>query len=95
MLSQGRWVLGARWAPPAPTPASPGWVSEESAFAFAADEVLARATGRSFDRTGRAAGRSGLAAGSTPPPTTRAGRKLGAAVGEKAWSLAQRYFSGG
>lgn len=92
--TQTGWVLGARWTPGRPTPASPGWVSEESAFAFAADEVLTSATGRSFARTAVKAGRSGLEAGIDIPADDLAGKKLGVAVGKNAWSLARRYFAG-
>ena len=48
VLRAGRWVPGARWSPLAPTPASPGWASGDSAFAYAADGVLTALTGRSF-----------------------------------------------
>ncbi len=47
VLRNGRWVPGARWSPLAPTPPSPGWASGDSAFAYAADEVLTAFTGRS------------------------------------------------
>ena len=88
------WVLGTRWTPDLTTPPSPGWVSDESAFAFAADEVLTSATGRSFARTAATAGRSGLEAGIDIPADDVAGRKLGITVGKNAWSLARRYFAG-
>ncbi len=88
------WVLGTRWTPDRPTPPSPGWVSDESAFAFAADEVLTSATGRSFARTAVKAGRSGLEAGIDIPADDLAGRKLGVVAGKNAWSLARRYFAG-
>ena len=88
------WVLGTRWTPDRPTPPSPGWVSDRSAFAFAADEVLSAATGRSFAREAATAGRSGLVTGIDIPADDLAGKKLGVAVGRNAWSLAQRYFAG-
>ena len=88
------WVLGTRWTPDRPTPPSPGWVSGESAFAFAADEVLASATGRSFVRSAVQAGRSGFGAGIDLRADDLAGRKLGVATGKRAWSLARRYFTG-
>ena len=94
VLRRGRWVLGARWTPTAPTPPSPGWVSSQSAFAFAAAEVLERATGRSYDGAAAQAGRSSVVTGIDIPADDLAGRRLGRDVGEKAWSLAQRYFSG-
>ena len=94
VLRRGRWVLGARWTPTAPTPPSPGWVSSQSAFAFAAAEVLERATGRSYDGAAAQAGRSSVVTGIDIPADDLAGRRLGADVGAKAWSLAQRYFSG-
>ena len=48
VLRAGRWVPGERWSPLAPTPPSPGWVSGDSAFAYAADGVLTAITGHSF-----------------------------------------------
>jgi hypothetical protein len=89
--SGGRWVLGARWTPPAQTPASPGWVSESSAFAYAADAALSSLTGRSFDRQAQQAAEAGLAAGIQVPPDVAAGRKLGRAVGAQAVVAARRY----
>ena len=90
VLSQGRWVLGSRWTPPAPTPASPGWVSERSAFAAAAARVLTTLTGRSFDRQAERASRDGVAAGIETPADETAGRKLGAAVAQRALRRAAR-----
>ncbi len=48
VLRAGRWVPGEGWTPLAPTPASPGWASGDSAFASAAGEVLTALTGHSF-----------------------------------------------
>ena len=92
VLSQGRWVLGARWTPPAATPASPGWVAEGSAFAAAAGDVLTALTGRSFEREAALLGRAGVAAGIETPADEEAGRRLGAVVGRRALrdSLARR-----
>jgi hypothetical protein len=89
--SGGRWILGARWTPPAQTPASPGWVSESSAFAYAADAALSSLTGRSFDRQAKQAAEAGPAAGIQVPPDVAAGRKLGQAVGKLAVAVAARY----
>jgi hypothetical protein len=94
VLRRGRWVLGTRWTPTAPTPPSPGWVSSQSAFAFAAAAVLDRSTGRSYDAAAAQAGRSSVATGIDIPADDIAGRRLGSDVGSRAWSLAQRYFSG-
>jgi len=88
------WVLGARWTPDRPTPPSPGWVSSESAFAYAADAVLTPVTGLSFARVAAAASRSGVEAGIEIGAADLAGRKMGAVAGKRAWSLAQRYFTG-
>jgi hypothetical protein len=93
VLSQGRWVLGARWVPPAATPASPGWVSEESAFSYAAAEVLTALTGRSFARQAALLGREGVAAGIETPADETAGRALGTTVGQRARAQALRYAS--
>jgi len=84
VLSQGRWVPGARWTPPAATPASPGWVSERSAFAAAAVRVLGALTGRSFDRQAERLGSAGVAAGIETPADETAGSKLGSAVAQRA-----------
>ncbi len=83
---QGRWVLGAGWTPPAATPASPGWVSERSAFAYAAATVL----GRSFERQAEQLSREGIAGGIDTPADVAAGRALGKAVGERALAQAPR-----
>jgi hypothetical protein len=94
VLRRGRWVLGTRWTPIAPTPPSPGWVSSQSAFAFAAAEVLSSATGRSYDGAAVQAGRTSVVTGIDIPADDLAGRRLGSDVGKRAWSLAQRYFTG-
>jgi hypothetical protein len=88
------WVLGTRWTPVRATPSSPGWVSGDSAFAYAAAAVLAHATGRSFATPAADASDSGLEAGIDVPADDTAGAKLGATVGKSAWTLAQRYFNG-
>jgi hypothetical protein len=93
VLSQGRWILGARWMPPVQTPASPGWVSEGSAFASAAGEVLTALTGRSFGvRVTRLTG-AGLAGGIDTPADEAAGRTLGVRAGRLARAQVQRYFA--
>jgi hypothetical protein len=84
------WVEGTRWTPNEPTPPSPGWVSDGSAFASAADAVL----GRAVAHTAAQATRSDLLAGVDIPADDVAGKKLGAVAGRNAWSLAQRYFAG-
>jgi hypothetical protein len=82
--SRGRWLPGARWTPLASTPASPGWVSEQSAFAFAANAVLTALTGRSFEREAERASEAALANGIETPADAAAGRTLGIAVGRRA-----------
>jgi hypothetical protein len=82
--SRGRWIPGARWTPLAATPASPGWVSEQSAFAFAANEVLTKLTGRSFEREAARASAAALANGLETPADAAAGRALGTAIGKRA-----------
>jgi hypothetical protein len=93
VLSHGRWVLGTRWTPPAATPASPGWVSEQSAFAYAAADVLTAFTGRSLDRKAKLLGRSGVAGGIETPADETAGRALGTTVGRRARAQVLRYAS--
>jgi hypothetical protein len=82
--SRGRWIPGAQWTPLASTPASPGWVSEQSAFAFAANEVLTALSGRSFEREAVRASGAALANGIETPADELAGRKLGVAIGKQA-----------
>jgi hypothetical protein len=93
-LSGSRWVLGARWTPPAQTPASPGWVSESSAFAFAADAALSSLTGHSFDRRARQAAAAGLTEGIQIPADVTAGRSIGRTAGTRAVVLAARDAAG-
>ena len=88
--SAGRWVLGTRWGPLVPTPASPGWVSERAAFAYAADAVLTSLTGRSFDRRAEALAFSGVESGIDTPADAIAGSSLGRTVGKRTWARAQR-----
>jgi hypothetical protein len=91
VLSGGRWVLGAAWTPPVATPASPGWVSESSAFAYAADAALTSLTGRSFGARAQQAAEAGLAEGIQVPVDVAAGRSLGRKVGARAVATAARY----
>src|SRR5579884_462520 len=81
VLSRGRWIPGARWTPAAATPPSPGWVSEESTFAYAASDVLTALTGRSFAAQAARLAAAGVGAGIETPADEAAGRKLGGAVG--------------
>jgi Na+-translocating ferredoxin:NAD+ oxidoreductase RnfD subunit len=78
--SQGRWVAAARWTPPVPTPASPGWVNEQSAFAVAAARVLAAFTGRSYAQQAAEIANAPVAEGIATPADVAAGRALGAKV---------------
>jgi len=94
VLTRNGWVLGTRWTPNRPTPPSPGWVSGDSAFAYAAAALLDRATGASFDTAAANASDSGLDAGIDIPADDAAGARLGTVAGTRAWTLAQRYFSG-
>jgi hypothetical protein len=89
VLAHGRWVLGAGWTPPTPTPASPGWVSEGSAFSYAAAAVL----GHSFERQAAQLSLGGVAGGIETPADVTAGRALGAAVGKRARAQALRLAS--
>jgi hypothetical protein len=82
--SRGHWIPGARWTPLASTPASPGWVSEQSAFAFAANEVLTALTGRSFERDALRASDAALVNGIETPADELAGRRLGREAGRRA-----------
>jgi hypothetical protein len=101
------WVLGSRWTPTGRTPPYPGWVADESVFGRAAAEVLTAQTGRRFVPAGsvlsrwgtyrRAAdqvGLSGVHAGTQLVIDDFAGRRIGSTVGKRAWTLAQRYFTG-
>ncbi len=82
--SGGRWISGESWTSPAPTPASPGWVSEGSTFAYAANEVLTALTGRSFAAQAQRLATAGLAEGIETPADEAAGRTLGKAIGKRA-----------
>jgi hypothetical protein len=86
--SGDRWVDGAAWTPPAATPASPGWVAEGSAFAYAASTVLGKLTGQAFAADAARAASAGVADGIQTPADEAAGRALGVAVGKAA--LAKR-----
>jgi Na+-translocating ferredoxin:NAD+ oxidoreductase RnfD subunit len=72
----GRWVRGDRWAPPAPTPASPGYPSTNAAFAAAAEAVL----GKTFAARATAAENAGVEQGTELPADAAAGKRLGSAV---------------
>ena len=75
----GRWVRGDRWAPPAPTPPSPGYPSTDAAFAAAAEGVL----GKTFAARAAAAEGIGAAQGTEAPADVEAGKRLGAAVAKR------------
>ena len=91
----GKWIAGDRWTPLAATPASPGGVSEDSAFAWAASEALAAVTGRSYgDRAEQLAG-LGLAGGTDLPAAVSAGRAAGLAAAHAALSAARTYPGNG
>ena len=85
VLRNGRWVPGVRWSPLAPTPPSPGWASGDSAFAYAADEVLTAFTGRSFAGPAARAATQGVDRGTELPGDVKAGRSVGAQVGKLVW----------
>ncbi len=85
--SGGRWIDGSTWTPPVTTPASPGWVSADSAFAYAASTVLKSLTGQSFAAQARKLATSGLAEGIETPADEAAGRAVGTAVGKRALGL--------
>jgi Na+-translocating ferredoxin:NAD+ oxidoreductase RnfD subunit len=84
VLSAGHWIPGAAWTPPVATPASPGWVSESSAFAYAANEVLTGITGRSFAAQARRLATAGRAEGIETPSDEAAGRMVGETAGKLA-----------
>jgi hypothetical protein len=84
VLEGGKWVSGSSWTPPAQTPASPGYASEGSAFAYAANEVLSGLLGRSFAKEAQAASAAGLARGIDLPVDVSAGRRIGILAGKAA-----------
>jgi len=88
--SGNRWVLGAAWTPFVPTPASPGWVSEGSAFAYAASAVLTALTGHSFAAQAQRLATAGVAQGIETPSDETAGRVLGGETGRLAVAQARR-----
>ncbi|HST15905.1 MAG TPA: hypothetical protein VLJ44_13735, partial [Gaiellaceae bacterium] len=75
----GRWVRGDRWAPPAPTPASPGYPSTTAAFAAAAEGVV----GKAFAARAAAAENAGVEQGTELPADAAAGKQLGTAVAKR------------
>ena len=85
VLRAGRWVPGARWSPLGPTPASPGRTSGDSAFAYAAGEVLTAFTGRSFAGQVARAATQGVDHGTELPGDVTAGRTVGTKVGKLVW----------
>jgi hypothetical protein len=85
VLRAGRWVPGARWSPLAPTPSSPGWASGDSAFAYAAAEVLKASTGRSFAGPAARAATQGVDRGTELAGDATAGHTVGTKVGRLAW----------
>jgi Na+-translocating ferredoxin:NAD+ oxidoreductase RnfD subunit len=88
--SGSRWIAGGAWTPTSATPASPGWVSEGSAFAYAADAVLTSLTGRSFAAQAERMSVAGLAEGIETPADEAAGRALGEKVGKLALARTRR-----
>jgi hypothetical protein len=77
------------------TPPSPGWVSDESAFAQAAAEILeARMPSGALHRAVKSAELAAVYAGTETAADDRAGRQIGARVGRQAAALARRYFAG-
>ncbi len=88
--SRGRWVDGARWTPSTPTPASPGWVSSDAAFAYAADVVLTGLAGRSFTRQAARAASAGVDDGVELAIDVAAGRKIGSEAGKLALARIRR-----
>jgi hypothetical protein len=87
------WVLGTRWTPRGATPPYPGWVSNDSAFAWAAAVVLRNASGAPYGGAA-AAGLAGVRAGTETAADAAAGRRLGSIVGRDAWNRAERYVLG-
>ncbi len=85
VLRAGRWVPGARWSPLAATPPSPGSVSGDSAFAYAAGAVLEAFSGRSFAARAAHAAAQGVDRGTELPGDVKAGRTVGAKVGGLVW----------
>jgi len=75
----GRWVRGDRWAPPSPTPASPGYPSTNAAFAAAAEEVL----GQAFAVQAARAETAGVEQGIELAADVKAGKQLGSAVAKR------------
>ena len=76
---RGRWVRGDRWAPPATTPASPGYPSTDAAFATAAEGVL----GKEYAALAATVANAGAAQGTELPADVAAGQRLGSAVAKR------------
>jgi hypothetical protein len=82
VLRAGRWVPGASWSPLAPTPPSPGLAAGDSAFAYAANEVLAAFGHRSFAAAAAKAATQGAERGTELEGDVTAGRTHGTKVGK-------------
>jgi hypothetical protein len=75
----GRWVRGDRWAPPVPTPASPGYPSTNAAFAAAAEGVL----GKGYAAEAATFATADVDQGTELPADVVAGKRLGSAVAKR------------
>jgi Na+-translocating ferredoxin:NAD+ oxidoreductase RnfD subunit len=83
VLRQGRWLRGDRWTSTAPTPASPGGVSADAAFAAAASRVLGSLTGDPHAARAARAARDGAAHGTELAADVAAGTRVGDAVARR------------
>jgi hypothetical protein len=81
VLRAGHWVPGARWSPLAPTPSSPGLAAGDSAFAYAANQVLTAFSHRSFAGPAARAASQGVDRGTELQRDVTAGRTIGTKVG--------------
>jgi len=91
VLSRGHWIDGAAWRPPVATPPSPGGVAEGTAFAYAADRVLAALTGRSYASQLREARTAPVADGIDVPSDVTAGHEIGERVAAHVLRKIERY----
>jgi hypothetical protein len=83
VLRAGHWVPGAKWSPLTATPPSPGGISGDSAFAYAASTVLTVFTDHSFADRAAQASTQGIADGTELAADVAAGRIAGTTVGER------------
>ena len=84
VLSQGRWVPGARWSPPGSDAGVPGLGGGGERVRVRGRRGADALLGRSFDARARLASAAALTGGIDVPADVAAGRALGRKIGKLA-----------